>query len=66
MRLALALGYEVRAVTPYLAVKGAAGAIDWYREIFGADEVSRWHDPAQAAKVTDPFGHAWLLPRVVA
>jgi PhnB protein len=28
-------------VTPYLIVDGAAAAIDWYRDVFGAEEVSR-------------------------
>lgn len=29
-------------VTPYLIVDGAAAAIDWYRDAFGAQEVTRW------------------------
>ena len=29
------------SVTPYLIVDGAAAAIDWYRDVFGAEEVSR-------------------------
>jgi PhnB protein len=32
-------GYH--AVTPYLAIKGAAKAIDFYRRAFGADEIMR-------------------------
>ena len=28
-------------VTPYLIVDGATAAIDWYREVFGAVEVTR-------------------------
>ena len=28
-------------VTPYLIIDGAAAAIDWYVEVFGASEVSR-------------------------
>jgi PhnB protein len=31
----------IRGVTPYLVIDGAAAAIDWYRELFGAEEVSR-------------------------
>ena len=31
----------IRAVTPYLIVNGAAAAIEWYRDVFGAVEVSR-------------------------
>jgi PhnB protein len=29
-------------VTPYLIIDGASAAIDWYREVFGAEEVTRW------------------------
>jgi PhnB protein len=32
---------EIRAVTPYLIVDGAAAAIEWYRDVFGAVEVTR-------------------------
>ena len=32
---------SISAVTPYLIVDGAAAAIDWYRDVFGADEVTR-------------------------
>jgi PhnB protein len=32
----------VRLVTPYLIVDGASAAIDWYRYVFGAVEVTRW------------------------
>jgi PhnB protein len=32
---------DVRGVTPYLIVDGAAAAIDWYRDVFGAQEVAR-------------------------
>ena len=32
----------IRGVTPYLIVAGGAAAIDWYRNVFGAEEVSRW------------------------
>ena len=28
-------------VTPYLIVDGGAAAIDWYRDVFGAEEVTR-------------------------
>jgi PhnB protein len=31
----------IRTVTPYLIVDGGAAAIDWYRDVFGAVEVSR-------------------------
>ena len=32
---------KIHAVTPYLIVDGAADAIEWYREVFGAVEVTR-------------------------
>ncbi len=32
-------------VTPYLAINGAAAAIDWYRKAFGAKEVERFPTP---------------------
>lgn len=32
-------------VTPYVTVKGAAGAIGFYKEAFGAKEIFRWADP---------------------
>ena len=31
----------IRGVTPYLIIDGAAAAIDWYREVFGAEELVR-------------------------
>jgi PhnB protein len=33
-----------RSVTPYLIVKGAAGAIDFYKHVFGATEIMRMAD----------------------
>jgi PhnB protein len=36
-------GYK--AVTPYLAVKGAAGAIEFYKNAFGATELMRMQQP---------------------
>jgi len=30
------------SVTPYLIIDGASAAIDWYRDVFGAEEVTRW------------------------
>jgi PhnB protein len=32
-------------VTPYLTIKGAADAIGFYQEAFGAREIFRWADP---------------------
>ena len=45
-------GYNT--VTPYLVIKGAAKAIDYYKNVFGATEVFRMADPS--GKV----GHAEL------
>lgn len=45
-------GYN--AVTPYLVVKGAAKAIDYYKKVFGATEVLRLPGPG------DRIGHAEL------
>jgi PhnB protein len=36
-------GYST--VTPYLVIKGAAGALDWYRRAFGAQELARAPGP---------------------
>ena len=36
-------GYH--AITPYLVVKGAARAIDFYKKVFGAREKFRMHGP---------------------
>jgi PhnB protein len=36
-------GYS--AVTPYLIVTGAAGAIDYYKKVFGATELMRFDQP---------------------
>ena len=33
------------SVTPYLMIKGAGGAIDYYRRAFGAEEIMRTADP---------------------
>jgi PhnB protein len=45
-------GYNT--ITPYLVVKGAAKAIDFYKSIFGAEEVMRMADPSGR------IGHAEL------
>lgn len=44
-------GYE--AVTPYLVVQDAAGAIEFYKEVFGATELFRFDDKGR-------IGHAEL------
>ncbi|MFZ1131541.1 MAG: VOC family protein [Terriglobales bacterium] len=45
-------GYN--SVTPYLIVKGAARAIDYYKKVFGADELMRMPGPGGR------IGHAEL------
>ncbi len=47
---------EKPKLTPYLTVKGAAEAIDFYCTVFGATEVSRLTDPNDGR-----IGHAELL-----
>lgn len=45
-------GYN--SVTPYLVIKGAAEAIEYYKKVFGATEVMRMPDPSGR------IGHAEL------
>src|SRR5438552_2317570 len=45
-------GYN--SVTPYLIIKGAAQAIDYYKKVFGATEVMRMDQPG------GKIGHAEL------
>ena len=42
------------APTPYLSIKGAAKAIDYYKDVFGAEEIMRMGDPSGR------IGHAEL------
>jgi PhnB protein len=46
-------GYH--SITPYLVIKGAAKAIDFYKQALGAEELMRMGDPT-----TDRVGHAEL------
>ncbi len=48
-------GYH--AVTPYLSVSGAAGAIDFYKKALGAKEVMRMPGPGGR------IGHAEIVDR---
>ncbi len=45
-------GYN--SITPYLVIKGAAQAIEYYKKVFGATEVMRMGDPSGR------IGHAEL------
>jgi PhnB protein len=47
-------GYH--SVTPYLVIKGAAAAIEFYRQVFGATEVLRL-----AGAAPDQIGHAEIM-----
>src|SRR5205814_10111497 len=49
-------GYH--AVTPYLVIKGASQAIEFYKNVFGAVEVFRMADPT-----TNKVGHAEIKIR---
>jgi len=48
-----AIPEDFRGATPYLCVKGAAKAIDFYKQAFGATEVMRLEDPKDGR-----MGHA--------
>jgi uncharacterized glyoxalase superfamily protein PhnB len=54
-------------VTPYLILKDAGRAIEFYQRAFGATELFR-KTPADAGSgirrspgLTDPFGHVWYI-----
>jgi catechol 2,3-dioxygenase-like lactoylglutathione lyase family enzyme len=47
----------IREVFPYLCVRDAAAALEFYTAVFGAEELLRLTD----AGGRDPFGHEWLL-----
>jgi len=36
---------DYRGITPYLVVKDAAGAMDFYQKTFGANEIMRFNQP---------------------
>ena len=46
------------AITPHLVVKGAAEAIEFYKQAFGAEELSRMPFPGKNG--TTKLGHAEL------
>lgn len=45
----------IREVYPYLCVRGAAAAIEFYQKVFGAEEIFRMTDPGNGR-----IGHAEL------
>jgi PhnB protein len=68
-------GYH--SVTPYLLVRGAAKALDWYAQALGARELMRFPLPGggiahagavvdqfygdRSGTLVDPFGHVWTI-----
>ena len=51
------------AVTPYISIKGASAAIDFYKKAFGANEISRMADPTgkiMHAEIKIGDGHIML------
>jgi PhnB protein len=52
-------GYH--SVTPYLAVRGAAGAIDWYVQAFGASEVMRYEDKGKIVHAEIRIGDSIVM-----
>ncbi len=53
-----------RAATPYIIVRDAVRAIDFYTRSFGATEtmaITDQFDGDRRGSLTDPFGHMWLL-----
>jgi PhnB protein len=52
----------IRSVVPYLVIAGAAAAIDWYRDVFGATEVTRQVGGAgRVAHAELRIGHSTLF-----
>ncbi|HEY3774095.1 MAG TPA: hypothetical protein VGL69_13930 [Solirubrobacteraceae bacterium] len=41
------------SITPHIVVQGAAQAVSFYEDAFGAQEMQR--------KLVDPFGHRWKV-----
>src|SRR6266704_2632961 len=59
-----------RTVTPYLAINGAAAAIDWYKKAFDAGakvtmplDNMFWGE--RYGQLTDPYGHHWSISQLV-
>ena len=52
-------GYH--SVTPYLAVKNSAEAIDWYKQALGATEVFRFEDGGKVAHAEIKIGDSIIM-----
>ena len=46
---------------PYLRVRDASAAIEFYKLAFGAVEPANQFHGERSSKVIDPFGHEWYL-----
>ena len=52
-------GYH--SITPYLAVRDAAEAIDWYKQVLSASEVMRHEDGGKIAHAEIKIGEAIIM-----
>ena len=52
-------GYH--SVTPYLAVKNSAEAIDWYKQALGATEVMRYEDKGKVVHAEIKIGDSIIM-----
>ena len=52
-------GYE--AVIPYLVVRDGAGAIEFYKKIFGATEIMRYEDNGKVGHAELKIGHGVFM-----
>ena len=52
-------GYH--SVTPYLAVKNAGEAIDWYKRAFGASELMRYEDQGKVMHAEIKIGDSIVM-----
>lgn len=50
-----------RTVTPYLIIKGAAAALEFYKKAFGAVEVMRYEDSGQIAHAEMRIGDSIVM-----
>jgi PhnB protein len=50
-----------RTVTPYLIIKGAAAALEFYKKAFGAVEVMRFEDAGQIAHAEMRIGDSIVM-----
>lgn len=65
--------YGYNSITPYITVRGAEKAIEFYKKAFGAKDVGQIKMPDgtighceleigdRSGSLTDPFGHRWTI-----